>query len=309
MKNIIIIVMLGIGIYLQGCGQTNVSPNGGGGATGSLSFSGIVSASKAELGATNEVLVTWNAATSESRVTYYVYHSTAVNQVFSTTASSTSGVASYNIRLLDPDTLYFFGVRASNEAGSFETNTITQVATTGVVSGSMKYCYPWDLVRDPKYQLIGIKAYLSPNTSGVVDTDKIGNPQYWYYVFNVNSTKEVYKSTIGTAPVKVDSNDPQYNDITMNFDLNNIITLNKFIGGLDSFALMKIVNHDPTMEAWITTHPDYNTKGLVIINYGISSMEQVHNIVLWISNLIDASSEPGKGIYIDTATGAVKQYD
>jgi len=74
--------------------------------------------------------VTWNAATddisSASNIRYNVYYSAVPGNVFAGfPAATVVGTTTTTINGLDPSLVYYFGVRAEDEAGNEETNSIT----------------------------------------------------------------------------------------------------------------------------------------------------------------------------------------
>jgi len=96
-------------------------------------FGGLVSATAVSQ---TEIALTWNSATdnvtSSSNIVYLIYMSTTSGgQNFSSASFSTSaGATSFTVPGLNPNTTYYFVVRAKDEANNTDTNVIEISATT-----------------------------------------------------------------------------------------------------------------------------------------------------------------------------------
>ncbi|MBI4691319.1 MAG: Ig-like domain-containing protein, partial [Nitrospirae bacterium] len=95
-------------------------------------FGGLVSATTLS---SSEISLSWNAAadnvTSSANIAYLIYMSaTSGGQNFSTPTSVVKGATSKTISGLTPSTTYYFVVRAMDEAGNIDSNTIEKSATT-----------------------------------------------------------------------------------------------------------------------------------------------------------------------------------
>ena len=95
-------------------------------------FAGLSSAAAAAGGV---VLLSWNAATddvaAQGSITYLIYRSTTSGgQNYTTSTYTTStGATSYQATGLNSGTTYYFVVRARDEAGNIDTNTVQQAST------------------------------------------------------------------------------------------------------------------------------------------------------------------------------------
>jgi hypothetical protein len=108
------------------------------------SFAGATSATPSP----NAVTVAWNAGsdnlTPTARLTYLIYQaSSAGGQSFAQpTATSAPGATSFSVGKLATRTTYYFVVRARDEAGNLDSNTIEVSATTPATSDSMAPTFP-----------------------------------------------------------------------------------------------------------------------------------------------------------------------
>ncbi len=96
-------------------------------------FGGIVSAIPAS---STEISLTWNSATdnvsASSNIVYLIYMATTRGgENFSSPSFTTSaGATSFKVTGLSPNTTYYFVIRAKDEAGNIDTNTVEKGSTT-----------------------------------------------------------------------------------------------------------------------------------------------------------------------------------
>jgi hypothetical protein len=96
------------------------------------SFDGLVSTTAVS---ETRIDLSWRAATDEvtasSNIVYLIYlATTSGGQSFATpTFTTAAGATSYSVTGLNPGASYFFVVRARDEAGNVDTNTVEQSAT------------------------------------------------------------------------------------------------------------------------------------------------------------------------------------
>jgi len=96
-------------------------------------FEGLVTATALS---SSEISLTWNAATdnvsASSNIVYLIYMSTtAGGENFAIPSFTTSsGATSFTVTGLSPNTTYYFVVRAKDEAGNIDSNTVEKSAIT-----------------------------------------------------------------------------------------------------------------------------------------------------------------------------------
>jgi len=279
-------------IISQGCGVTAVTaPSSGGGSSGgtiAITFNGIEGVAA---NGTSEVIVAWQAATSESAVTYNVYYSTQESNVFSTIPIQITGILSKGVSGLEPDTEYFFGLRASSEAGSFESNSKTKVATTEVMPGSMKNCYGYvtNTVTkiSPTYRLIAARG--GSSTTGF-NGQALRADQTWYYIFADldKSTLEVWAVNQLNVSQQTGGNVAQ---ITFGYSINSqTVTMPK----IDSYAAFKNALSNSQVKNWIASYP----------NYTVDLSYMYRSVPTW-ELILRQTGAPDKIITIDPQTGKI----
>ncbi|MDD5057530.1 MAG: hypothetical protein PHQ60_06635 [Sideroxydans sp.] len=128
--------LVSILLSIGGCGGGG-GGTGGGGTSIAPTFNGVAVAIPSAAG--GEVTLSWDAATDDvtasSAIVYDISVATTAGAPFAATYSTAAGATSYTVTGLADDTDYFFVVRARDEAGNRDTNTVE--ALTHELIGTM----------------------------------------------------------------------------------------------------------------------------------------------------------------------------
>jgi hypothetical protein len=176
-------------------------------------FAGATSASGAS---TTEVVINWTAATdnatSAGNLKYLVYQSTAtLAAVSAPNYITTAGATSYTVGALDDDILYYFVVRASDEARNLDSNLVNRLSrpndgtsptfaglSLGAATGSTTVLLEWAKASD---NVTGTSAMVYYVYQSLATITNFAAPTYTYTVSDLIFDGNNYFRTItGLSP-------------------------------------------------------------------------------------------------------------
>jgi hypothetical protein len=181
------------GNMVEGSGKTLAPPD-----PTPPTFGGLESATALS---STEIGLQWSAATDNvtpsSNIVYLVYMAiTSGGQNFATPSATTApGATTHTITGLSPNTMYYFVVRARDEAGNTDTNTVERSATT-LSDGGTPPTFA-GLVSATTLSQTAIELSWDPATDDVTPSSEI---IYYIYVAPMSGGQNFTVPTYQTAP-------------------------------------------------------------------------------------------------------------
>lgn len=293
MKKFILLIVFMLSIFvLVSCGKKN-----SGSSSGSPTFGGLVSATAI---ASDEVLLTWNAATSTSlgNINYLVYASMVGTDPL-TVPFITTSKNSFTVNGLDPWTAYTFLVRASDEAGNMDTNLVTKEVVTLSQQGSAYYSYA---IGTPEgfatsgYHLVGVISRGDISSLGIADSN--GS---WTFCYSNDTTIEGVSLDSKGRYIGMESGSA-FNDLFFTF--SGFMDRTGTIPQIDSDKAMKNARADSRFQSWISSKSENDIINVMTLSYQGSQYSKVWFITFDYKNLTSLVM-----VTIDAMTGQVLNYE